>query len=80
MLRKWFITGVLGLGTFAGITAMPTTAEAGYCRPARVVYHRGYRHWAGYRYCTPAPVFVQPTVVAPPVCAPVPVIVTPTCR
>jgi hypothetical protein len=79
MFRKLLLTGILGLGTFAGVIATPATAEAGYCRPARVVYHRGYRHWAGYRYVAPAPVIVRPTIVAPPVCAPAPVIVTPAC-
>ncbi len=63
MFRKLILTGVLGIGTIAGLTATPTTAEAG-CRPVRVVYHRGYRHW-GYRQIVvarPGPVIVAPCV------------------
>jgi hypothetical protein len=63
MFRKLILTGVLGLGTFAGLAATPTTAEAG-CRPARIVYRHGYRHWTGYR-CVAPRVIYRPCVVNP---------------
>ena len=66
MLRKLMLTGMLGVAAVTGVAATPTTAEAG-CRPARVVYHRGYargyRHW-GVRYVAP-PVICRPAFVAP---------------
>jgi hypothetical protein len=62
MLRKLLITGILGIGTIVSLTATPSTAEAGYCRPARVVYHRGYRH---VRYVAPRVVYSAPVVVNP---------------
>jgi hypothetical protein len=64
MFRKLMLTGILGIGTVAGLAATPNTAEAG-CRPARVVtYRHGYRHWAGYRHWGPR-VVVRPVVVNP---------------
>ena len=63
MFRKLILTGLLGIGTIVGVTATPTTAEAG-CRPARVAYHRGYRHFGGVRYIAPRVIY-RPVVVNP---------------
>jgi hypothetical protein len=63
MFRKLILTGVLGIGTVAGLTATPTTAEAG-CRPERVVYRYGHRH-VGYRHVVverPGCVIVRPCI------------------
>jgi hypothetical protein len=69
MFRKLMLTGVLGIGTVAGLAGTPTAAEAApACRVVRtercVVYrhvnrHRGYRHVVVER---PRVVVVNPCV------------------
>jgi hypothetical protein len=64
MFRKLMLTGLIGLGTLAGVAATPNTADAG-CRPTpcRVVYRHNYRHW-GYRCVAPRAIY-RPVVVNP---------------